>query len=193
MVPATARAQQWQASIGTRFGRVIPEALCKSASNNCAIESGLILEVDRNLGPWLQLSGRFSGLPTGHRLGSRYKGNEIVEQTTGVIGLRASKPGRFTPWAKLSLGYVEQVTLLHEGDYLSEKLRSGSAAAIWSLGLDHALADDKWGVRMRLIEFMKSKHRPSALRRTSVAITRTLPFFKRKQRGPLSRLAVGNV
>lgn len=180
VVPATARAQQWQPSIGAQFGRVIPEALCNSASNNCAIELGLILEVDRRLGPWLQLSGRFSGRPTGHRLGSRYKGNEIVEQTTGAIGLRASKPGRFTPWAKLSFGYAEQVALLHEGAYLSEKLRSGGAAAIWSLGLDHAWGDGKLGVRMRLVESMKSKHHPSALRRTAIATTRTLPFSRKK-------------
>ena len=178
--PAAAHAQQWQASIGAHFGRVIPEALCDNARNKCAVDWGLILEVDRNLGPWLQLSGRFSGLPASHKMGSSYIGNEVVEQTLGTIGLRASKPGRFTPWAKLSLGYVEQVTFIHDGNYLHEKLRSGGPAAIWSLGLDRAWADGKWGVRFRLVEFVKSKHNPSALRRVGIAITRMLPFSRKE-------------
>ena len=97
VVPAMARAQQWQGSTGAQFGRVIPEALCNSASNNCAIELGLILEVDRSLGPWLQLSARLSGLPAGYKLANSYIGNKIVEQTAGAIGLRARQMCSLNP------------------------------------------------------------------------------------------------
>ncbi len=180
LAPITTQAQKWQASFGTNVGRIIPEQLCSNASSECAVHWGEIVEVDRILIPWLQLSASFSQLNGSHKLGSRFKGKELFEQYAGAIGLRASKHGRFSWWGSLSLGYVEQVTLLHGGDYISEKQRLSGPAAIWGLGVDHSWAEGKWGVRVRFLEFVKWSHTPFALRRTGLAITRALPPYNKK-------------
>ena len=174
-LPATVLAQEWQLSVGAQAGSESQNPDCRDPDNSCSRDWGTIVEIDRTLRPSLQLSGRFSGMNTSHRLGIENKGQVVFEYYTASIGLRMSRPGprRTRLWAKLALGYLERVTLLKESYYLDEKQRMGGVAAIWSVGFDYDVwSQRELGIRVRFFEFAKWKHSPYAFRRAGISITK---------------------